>query len=87
MTLDDVIKRKNPYLFRAKGISSAHEFIKAVLDATVSSGEETTFSNFLEKVAIFVCERVYGGRKSGIVGIDLEFEDGSNKYLVSIKWA
>lgn len=85
LTLNDVIKRKNPYLFRAKGSNSAHDFIKSVLDATVSSGEETTFGNFLENIAIFVCENVYGGRKSGIVGLDLEFEDGDRKYLVSIK--
>ncbi|MBF0338373.1 MAG: hypothetical protein HQL05_11130, partial [Nitrospirae bacterium] len=68
LTLDDVIKRKNPYLFRAKGSNSAHDFIKSVLDATVSSGEETTFGNFLENIAIFVCEKVYGGRKSGTAG-------------------
>jgi hypothetical protein len=85
LSLDDVIKRKNPYLFRAKGSNSAHDFILSVLDATVSSGEETTFGNFLENVAIFVCEKVYGGRKSGVLGIDLEFEDGDKKYLVSIK--
>ncbi len=85
LTLDDIIRRKNPYLFRAKGTNSAHDFIKSVLDATVSSGEETTFGNFLENVAVFVCERVHGGRKSGIVGIDLEFEDGEKKYLIAIK--
>lgn len=85
LTLDDVIKRKNPYLFRAKGSNSAHDFIKSVLDATVSSGEETTFGNFLENVAIYVCEQVYDGRKSGVVGLDLEFEDNGSKYLVSIK--
>lgn len=85
LSLNDVIKRKNPYLFRAKGSNSAHDFIKSVLDATVSSGEETTFGNFLEGVAIFVCEKVYNGRKSGIVGMDLEFENNTDKYLVSIK--
>ncbi|KAB8041138.1 PmeII family type II restriction endonuclease [Janthinobacterium aquaticum] len=85
LTLDDVIKRKNPYLFRAKSTNSAHDFIKSVLDATVSSGEETTFGNFLENVAIFVCEKVYDGRKSGVVGLDLEFEDNGSKYLISIK--
>lgn len=85
ITLDDVIKRKNPYLFKAKNSISASDFIKSVLDATVSSGEETTFGNFLEEVAIFVCEKVYDGRKSGIKGLDLEFENGNNKYLLSIK--
>jgi hypothetical protein len=85
LSLDDIVKRKNPYLFRAKGSNSAHDFISSVLDATVSSGEETTFGNFLEGVAIFVCEQVGGGRKSGIIGMDLEFEDGDKKYLISIK--
>ena len=85
VTLNDLIKRKKPYLFKAKGSSSVHDFVKSILDATVSSGEETTFGNFLEKIAIFVCERVHGGRKSGIRGIDLEFESGREKYLISIK--
>jgi hypothetical protein len=85
LTLDDIVKRKNPYLFKAKGSNSAHDFIGAVMEAALSSGEETTFGNFLENVAIFVCEKVYGGRKSGIVGLDLEFEDGDKKYLISIK--
>jgi hypothetical protein len=85
LSLDDVIKRKNPYLFRAKGSNSAHDFVKSVLDATVSSGEETTFGNFLENIAIFVCEKVYDGRKSGVVGLDLEFEESGKKYLISIK--
>jgi hypothetical protein len=85
LSLDNIVMRKNLYLFRAKGSNSAPDFIKSVLDATVSSGEETIFGNFLEKVAIFVCEKVYGGRKSGIRGLDLEFEDGDKKYLISIK--
>ena len=58
LTLNDVIKRKNPYLFRAKGSNSAHDFIKSVLDASLSSGEETNFGDFLENVAIFVAGKV-----------------------------
>ena len=85
LTLEDILKRKNPYLFRAKNAINANDFIKAVLDATVTSGEETVFGNFLERVAVFVCQLTYGGRKSGIKGIDLEFENGKTKYIVSIK--
>ena len=85
LSLEDILKRKNPYLFRAKNAVNANDFIKAVLDATVSSGEETVFGNFLERVAIFVCAQTFGGRKSGIKGIDMEFEEGKTKYLVSIK--
>lgn len=55
------------------------------MDATVSSGEETVFGNFMEIVAIFTCSQAQGGRKSSATGIDLEFEKGAVKYLVSIK--
>lgn len=85
LTLDDVLRRKNPYLFKAKNANDAAVFVEAVLDATVSSGEETVFGNFLEGVAIHVCGLVFGGRKSGIKGIDLEFEVRTTKYLTSIK--
>lgn len=85
ITLDAIVRRKNPYLFKAKGSNSAHDFIKSVLDATLSSGEETNFGDFIEGVAIFVAEKVFSGRKSGIRGLDLEFEDGSKRYLVTIK--
>lgn len=85
LTINDILKRKNPYLFKAKKTDTANDFVKAVLDATVSSGEETVFGNFLEKIAIVVCKQVWGGRKSTKTGLDLEFEDGHIKYLVSIK--
>lgn len=85
LSLDDIIKRKNPYLFRAKGSNRANDFIQSVIDASLSSGEETSFGDFLENVAIFIASKVYGGRKSGITGVDLEFEDGNKKFLVSIK--
>jgi hypothetical protein len=85
LTLDDVLKRKNPYLYKAKGSNSAHDYIKSILDATVVSGEEGGFGNFLEQIAIFVCDMVYGGKKSSAPGIDLEFETSEKKYLITIK--
>ncbi|MCX8500717.1 MAG: PmeII family type II restriction endonuclease [Alphaproteobacteria bacterium] len=85
LNLEQILKRKNPYLFRAKGCQSAHDLIKPIMDATLSSGEETSFGNFLEGLAIFIAGKVYGGRKSGIKGIDLEFEDQNQKFLVAIK--
>jgi hypothetical protein len=39
----------------------------------------------MEKIAIFTCSQAFGGRKSSAVGIDLEFETESTKYLISIK--
>ena len=85
LKLKDVIKRKNPYLFKAKNINRAQDFIKAILDARLSSQEEGIFGGFLEGLAIFVCSQIYGGRKSAAEGIDLEFERDNIRYIVSIK--
>jgi hypothetical protein len=75
MKLTDILKRKNPYLFKAKDISLSQDLVKTIIDAYLSSQEETIFGNFLEGLAIFINSKVYGGQKSGIEGIDLEFAD------------
>lgn len=85
LKLMNVVKRKNPYLFKAKNINAASEFVKTILDAFLSSQEEGIFGGFLEELAIFICAQVYGGRKSLAVGIDLEFEKDDKRYIVSIK--
>ena len=81
----DVVKQKNPYLFKAKNINTAQDFVKTILDARLSSQEETIFDGFLEGLAIFICSKVYGGQKSSAEGIDLEFEKDGRRYIVSIK--
>ena len=48
---------KNPYLFRAKDITEAHELIKGLLDAFLSSSEEKLFGDFLENLALFVAQK------------------------------
>lgn len=85
LKLKSVLKKKNPYLFRAKNISTAEELIKAIVDAFISSSEEGIFGDWLEGLAIFVNERVYDGRKSGVAGVDLEFDKDNIRYIVSIK--
>jgi hypothetical protein len=85
LKLTDVLKRKNPYLFRAKNIHAAGELVSSILEAHLSSQEETIFGEFLEQLAIYACAMVYGGSKSAAEGIDLEFEKDGTKYLVAIK--
>ena len=85
LKLKDVVKKKNPYLFKTKNINTVHDFVTSILDAFLSSGEEGMFGNFLEDLAIFICSEVYGGQKSSAEGIDLEFEKNSIRYIVSIK--
>ena len=80
-----VVKRKNPYLFKAKNINTAQDFVKTILDAFLSSQEEGIFGGFLEGLAIFICSEVHGGQKSAAEGIDLEFEKDGIRYIVSIK--
>ena len=81
----DVVKQKNPYLFKAKNIITAQDFVKTILDARLSSQEETIFGGFLEGLAIFISSKVYSGQKSSAEGIDLEFERDNIRYIISIK--
>jgi Type II restriction endonuclease EcoO109I len=83
--LKEILSRKNPYLFRTKHLLTAQDIIKSFTDASISSGEETIFGNWLEKLAIFINVKVYGGWKSGIKNIDLEFDKDYSRYIVTIK--
>jgi hypothetical protein len=73
------------YLFKAKNQNTAHDLVKTILDAHLSSQEEGIFGGFLEELAVFICSCAYGGRKSAAEGIDLEFDKSGTYYLVSIK--
>jgi len=81
----EILKRKNPYLFKAKHIVLIQDLVTYILNAHLSSQEETLFGAFLEELAIYVNQEVFGGRKSSTTGIDLEFEREGVYYLVSIK--
>jgi hypothetical protein len=85
LRLDLILRRKNPYLFKAKDILTCEALVKTLLDAHLSSQEETIFGEFLEGLAIFICGEVYGGRKSAVEGIDLEFVETDTLYLITIK--
>ena len=83
--LKQLLKQKNPYLFRAKNITIAGDLVTAVLDAFLSSSEEKIFGDFLEELAVFIAGKTCGGRKSPATGIDLQFENEGILYLVSVK--
>lgn len=85
LELKKILSRKNPYLFKAKNQNTAHDMVKTILEAHLSSQEEGIFGGFLEELAVFICGCVYGGKKSAAEGIDLEFEEDRTTYLVSIK--
>ncbi len=85
LKLAQVLKRKNPYLFKAKYVLTAGDIIRALVDAHISSNEETIFGDWLEGLAIFINGDVYAGYKSGIIGVDLEFDKDGKRYIVAIK--
>jgi hypothetical protein len=85
LSLSVILFKKNPYLFRAKSYLTANDIVKALVDAFLSSREETIFGNWLEGLAIFINSKVYGGRKSSTNGIDLEFENDNIRFIVAIK--
>lgn len=85
LNVEKIIKRKNPYLFKAKNIQTCGDFVRTLTDAFLSSQEETIFGEFLEKLAIFVCEQTLNGKKSTTEGIDLEIDKDNIRYIISIK--
>lgn len=85
IALRGLLAKKNPYLFIARQVDTPSELAQELVSATLSSSEETMFGNTLEAIAIDICADVYGGLKSAAPGIDLEFNRGGCRYLVSIK--
>jgi hypothetical protein len=85
LKLNNVLKKKNPYLFKAKNVLTAQDLIKGILDAYLSSQEEALFGIFMEGLAIFVCNEVYGAQKSKLTGLDMEFVKDDIYYIVEIK--
>lgn len=85
LTFQNMLKRKNPYLYKTKNLFIVEEIVKAFLDPFLSASEETIFGNSLEDLAIYTVGLFYGGKKSEIHGIDLEFQDNEKKYIIALK--
>lgn len=88
LTFRNVMVRKNPYLFKAKNIQTAEELVKYILDAFLSSQEETIFGELMEELAIFVCKKAFDGEKAEegkFESVDLIFQRDGKTYIVSVK--
>lgn len=84
INITDIMRSKNPYLYRAKSMQTSAEIIESILQAYVSSSEETIFGNcFFEPIAIAAS----GGTKSNTEGVDIELFDASEnaKYVIAVK--
>lgn len=81
LNIQKVMKRKNPYLYRAKAMQSASEIVESVLTAFVSSSEETIFGNcFFEPIAIAAS----GGNKALAEGIDIMIQNNETNTISAI---
>ncbi len=85
INLKGLLMRKNPYMYKAKNIVTAGGMVESLAAAYMSSAEESIFGNWLEGLAKFVSEEVYGGYKSSATGVDLEFDKEGIHYFVSVK--
>ncbi|MGL4935861.1 MAG: PmeII family type II restriction endonuclease [Cetobacterium sp.] len=79
-----ILKRKNPYLYRAFGTNDGYNFVRDLLMDTQTSSDETLFGDFFEEVAINITPN---GRKSSTDSIDLEVwsEDMKSVKLYAVK--
>lgn len=81
LDISTIMKSKNPYLYRSKAMQNASEIIDSVLQAFVSSSEETIFGNcFFEPLAIAASN----GGKSVAEGIDLEIRNSDRNVLFAV---
>jgi len=85
VTPANIVLRKNPFLYRVRAIEGTDQLATMLVDAYLSSSEETIFGNTLEGIAIAICSHSKGGRKSGISNIDLEYDEGSTRTVIQIK--
>lgn len=84
LNIEVVMKKKNPYLYRAKAMQNAAEIVESVLVAFVSSSEETIFGNyFFEPIALAVS----GGSKALAEGIDIMIhkQESNTIYAIAVK--
>jgi hypothetical protein len=82
LNIKNMMKRKNPYLFRAKAMNGASQIVEAILAAFVSSSEETIFGNvFFEPIATAAAQ----GQKALAEGVDIMVEKENTIYAIAVK--
>ncbi|MBI4216237.1 MAG: cytoplasmic protein [Chloroflexi bacterium] len=82
LKLRELLRRKNPYLFRALGTQKASEIVERLLADYISSSDETIFGEaFFEPIALIAS----GGTVSGAKGIDIMVETESRISAYAVK--
>ncbi len=82
LELKQILKHKNPYLFKAMGALNANEIVAGILTAYLSSSDEGIFGDaFFEPIA----KAVSGGVVSPSEGVDIAIETPSVYKAISVK--
>ncbi len=88
MRLSVALRYNRTCLLRSQYVDTAFPLVRAAVESFLQSQEETLFGDFIEGVAVHVCQQVYGGVKppqAEMEGIDLVFQKGGKLYVVEIK--
>lgn len=87
-----ILKRKNPYLYRARGVSSAAEIIREILEAFITSSDEGIFGNvFFEPLAKWAAQVAAEGTAGKVVtvgaaeGVDVTIEEAVCYTAIAVK--
>jgi hypothetical protein len=82
LSLRKVLKKKNPYLYRALGVEKASEIVEQIMAAHISSSDETIFGNcFFEPIARLAA----GGKVADGEGVDFVLESPTRFLAVAVK--
>ncbi len=87
LKLKDILKKKNPYLFRAVGIRKASEIVTAILQAYMSSSDETIFGAVFFEPIVLRCSGGIAAKLEGknIGGIDIIIETDTTYKAIQVK--
>ena len=82
LRLRNVLRRKNPYLFRALGIQKASEIVERLASDYIASSDESLFGDaFFEPIAMVAS----GGSVSDAAGVDFTVETEDRYTAVAMK--
>jgi len=82
LSLKRILRRKNPYLFRALGNEVASDIVEQILHAFISSSDETIFGDaFFEPIALIVSR----GKVADAGGVDFVIETPRRYLAIALK--
>ena len=85
LKFNDLIKQNNPYYPKINNLTTAHAYVKSLVDDYLLLSEEKNFNGFLTQIVIFIASKLYNGKESAHEDIDLEFTKDGTEFLIHIE--